>query len=114
MRAISILGSTGSIGTQTLEVIEMLGNIHVAGITGNRNIDLLEKQARKFRPRLVAVMDEASAKELKKRLMGTGCKVLSGMEGLIEAATMEEIDTVVRSEERRVGKECRSRWSPYH
>ena len=105
MRAISILGSTGSIGTQTLEVIEMLGNIHVAGITGNRNIDLLEKQARKFRPRLVAVMDEASAKELKKRLMGTGCKVLSGMEGLIEAATMEEIDTVVTSVVGNVGLE---------
>lgn len=97
MRAISILGSTGSIGTQTLEVIEVLGDIKVAGISGNHNIDLLEKQARKFQPRLVAVMDEKNAKELKLRLADTHCKVLSGMDGLVEVATMPEIDTVVTS-----------------
>lgn len=97
MRAISILGSTGSIGTQTLEVVEVLGNIQVAGITGNHNIDLLEQQVRKFRPRLVAVMDEAGAKELKARVADTSCTVVAGMEGLIEVATMPEIDTVVTS-----------------
>ncbi len=105
MRAISVLGSTGSIGTQTLEVVEMLGNIHVAGISGNKNIDLLEQQARKFRPRLVAVMEETYAKELKARLTGTGCQVLSGMEGLIAIATMTEIDTVVTSVVGNVGLE---------
>ena len=97
MRVISILGSTGSIGTQTLEVVEVLGDIQVAGISGNKNIDLLEKQARKFRPRLVAVMEESGAKELKMRLSDFPCKVLAGMDGLVEVATMAEIDTVVTS-----------------
>lgn len=97
MRAISILGSTGSIGTQTLEVVEVLGNIQVAGISGNHNIDLLEQQIRKFRPRLAAVMDETSAKELKARVADTSCTVVAGMEGLIEVATIPEIDTVVTS-----------------
>ena len=97
MRAISILGSTGSIGTQTLEVVEVLGDIQVAGISGNKNIDLLEKQARKFRPRLVAVMEESGATELKMRLSDLPCKVLAGMDGLVEVATMAEIDTVVTS-----------------
>lgn len=97
MRVISILGSTGSIGTQTLEVVEVLGDIQVAGISGNKNIDLLEKQARKFRPRLVAVMEESGAKELKMRLSDLPCKVLAGMDGLVEVATMAEIDTVVTS-----------------
>ncbi|WP_207750508.1 1-deoxy-D-xylulose-5-phosphate reductoisomerase [Anaerotignum lactatifermentans] len=97
MRAISILGSTGSIGTQTLDVVEVLGDIRVAGISGNHNIDLLEQQVRKFRPRLVAVMDEAGARELKIRLADTSCTVVAGMDGLVEVATMEEIDTVVTS-----------------
>lgn len=97
MRAISILGSTGSIGTQTLEVVEVLGDIQVAGISGNHNIDLLEQQARKFHPRLVAVMEEKGAETLKARLSDMPCKVVAGMEGLIEVATMEEIDTVVTS-----------------
>ena len=60
MRTISILGSTGSIGTQTLEVVEVLGDIQVGAISGNHNIKLLEEQARKFCPRLVSVMDEDS------------------------------------------------------
>lgn len=97
MRTISILGSTGSIGTQTLEVVDILGNIKIGAITGNQNIKLLEEQARKYRPRLVAVMDEDKAKELRTRLQDTSCQVVSGMDGLIEAATLPEADTVVTS-----------------
>ena len=62
MRTISILGSTGSIGTQTLEVVEVLGDIQVGAISGNHNIKLLEEQARKFCPRLVSVMDRITPK----------------------------------------------------
>ena len=89
MRTISILGSTGSIGTQTLEVVEILGNIKVAGISGNHNIDLLERQARAFRPRLIAVMDAENAERLQRRLSDMPCQVLAGMDGLLAVATME-------------------------
>ena len=97
MRKISILGSTGSIGTQTLEVVENLEDIKVMAITGNSNIDLLEKQARKFRPELVAVMDEKNAIILQDRLADMNIRVVSGMDGLVEAATYEGVDTVVTS-----------------
>ena len=97
MRKISILGSTGSIGTQTLEVVENLENIKVMAITGNSNIDLLEKQARKFRPELVAVMDEKNAKILQDRLADMNIRIVSGMDGLVEAATYKDVDTVVTS-----------------
>ena len=97
MRKISILGSTGSIGTQTLEVVENLENIKVMAITGNSNIDLLEQQARKFRPELVAVMDEKNAKILQDRLADMNIRIVSGMDGLVEAATYEGVDTVVTS-----------------
>lgn len=103
MREISILGSTGSIGTQTLEVIENLNNIKIAGISGNHNIALLEQQARKYKPRFVAVMDEKQAKKLKQRLSDVDTKVLSGMDGLIEVATIDSVDTVVTSVVGNVG-----------
>ena len=103
MRKISILGSTGSIGTQTLEVVENLKNIKVCAITGNHNIDLLEKQARKFQPELVAVMDEKNAEVLKGRLADMDISVVSGMDGLLEAATYEGVDTVVTSVVGNVG-----------
>ncbi|MFV0314131.1 MAG: 1-deoxy-D-xylulose-5-phosphate reductoisomerase [Anaerotignum sp.] len=103
MREISILGSTGSIGTQTLEVIDNLSDIKVAGISGNYNIDLLEKQARKYKPRLVAVMDEILAKKLNDRISDMDTKILSGMEGLIEVATINSVDTVVTSVVGNVG-----------
>ncbi|MEA5057641.1 MAG: 1-deoxy-D-xylulose-5-phosphate reductoisomerase [Anaerotignum propionicum] len=103
MREISILGSTGSIGTQTLEVIENIGDIKVSGISGNHNIDLLEKQARKFQPCYVAVMDENRGKILRDRLRDTNTKVLSGMEGLISVATLDSVDTVVTSVVGNVG-----------
>ena len=103
MRKISILGSTGSIGTQTLEVVEVLENIKVMAITGNSNIQLLEEQARKFQPELVAVMDEKNAEILKGKLSDMNICVVSGMEGLVEAATYEGVDTVVTSVVGNVG-----------
>ena len=103
MRKISILGSTGSIGTQTLEVVENLKDIKVMAITGNSNIGLLEKQARKFQPELVAVMDENNAEILKEKLSDLHIRVVSGMDGLVEAATYEGVDIVVTSVVGNVG-----------
>ncbi len=93
-QVISVLGSTGSIGRQTLDVAEKCG-YQVAAITGNHNVDLLEQQARKFKPRLVAAGSWTAAKELSVRLADTGIRIASGMGGLIEAATMPWVDTVV-------------------
>ena len=103
MRKLSILGSTGSIGTQTLEVVSNLEDMQVLALTGNSNIDLLEEQARKFQPKLVAVMDETNAKRLQARLADTGTRVAGGMEALVEAATLDEVDTVVTSVVGNVG-----------
>lgn len=96
MKAISILGSTGSIGTQTLDVVRNLGNIEVKALSTNKNIDLLEKQIEEFHPKKVAVMDDEKAYELKKRI-GSKIEVLKGLEGLCEIAEMDETDTVVTS-----------------
>ena len=103
MRKISILGSTGSIGTQTLEVVENLKDIKVMAITGNSNIKLLEEQARKFQPELVAVMDEKNVEILKEKLSDMDIRVVSGMDGLVKAATYEGVDTVVTSVVGNVG-----------
>ena len=91
---ISILGSTGSIGRQTLSVAEHLG-VNVCALTANGNVDRIEEQARKFQPRLCVMMDPEAAEQLKKRLAGTGIAVRSGMEGLMEAASMDEAETVI-------------------
>ena len=93
-RTLSILGSSGSIGQQTLKVAEHCGH-RVAAITVNRSVELAEAQARKFQPRLVAAADENAAADLRVRLADTGIKVLSGQEGLLEAASLPEADTVV-------------------
>ena len=93
-RTLSILGSSGSIGRQTLKVAEFCGH-EVAAITVNRSVELAEAQARKFRPRLAAAADERAAADLRVRLADTGIKVLSGQEGLLEAAALPEADTVV-------------------
>lgn len=93
---LSILGSTGSIGTQTLDVARTLG-IKVSAISANKNIKLLEEQAREFSPRLVAVADESLAKDLKIALSDTSCKVVSGKEGILEVASVDEVDTVMSS-----------------
>ena len=93
-RSIALLGSTGSIGRQTLEVARELG-LEVAALTANSSVDLIERQAREFSPRLAVLYDEAAAAELRARLSDTKTEVLSGMEGLLAAATAEEADTVV-------------------
>ena len=86
MKKIAILGSTGSIGTQALEVISKNKDLKVVSLAAGRNVKLLEKQARKFCPASVAVYDENAAKELEIALKDTGIKVLSGEQGVIEAA----------------------------
>ena len=93
-KTISILGATGSIGRQTLDVAEQLG-LTVAALTANSNRERLEAQARKFRPRLAVLTDEAAAKDLAVRLADTDTKVLGGPEALTEAAVCPEADTVV-------------------
>ena len=93
---ISILGSTGSIGTQALEVCQKL-NIHVSALTANRNIELLEEQIRRFKPRLAVAGTKEYADKLKAAVKDTDTKISYGMDGLIEAAVMEEADTVLTS-----------------
>ena len=97
MKKISILGSTGSIGTQTLEVCENLGDVQVMGLSVNKNIKLAEEQIRKFKPKLVSVVDEDAAKKLKIAVSDTDTKIISGRESMSEISAMPEIDTVVTS-----------------
>ncbi len=95
MRYITVLGSTGSIGVQTLEVMEKMENARPDGLSTYSKIELLEEQARRFKPDKVCVVREDKAKELKIKLADTDIKVLSGAEGLIELAESEKSDTVV-------------------
>lgn len=95
MKKIAILGSTGSIGTQTLEVVRENGDIEVLGMAAGNNISLLEEQIREFSPRLVAVWTEEKARELRTKIADTDTKVVSGMEGLIEVSVMEETQILV-------------------
>lgn len=95
---LSILGATGSIGTQALEVVDDLRGIkeiEIVGLTGNRNIKLLETQIRKYRPPFAAVADEDAAKELKVRTRDTDCRILCGEDGLSEIAVQESVDMVL-------------------
>ncbi len=101
-KAISILGCTGSIGRQSAAVAEHLG-LRVAALSANRKIDLLEEQARRFRPSFVAVYDEAAAKQFKLAVADTDIRVGSGLEGLIEAAALEESDCVVTAVSGAIG-----------
>ena len=93
-RSIALLGSTGSIGRQTIEVARELG-LRVAALSANSSVDLIEQQAREFSPRLAVLYDENAAAQLRERLRDTKTEVLSGMEGLLAAAAMEDADTVV-------------------
>ena len=95
MKKIAILGSTGSIGTQTLDVVRKNGDIQVLGISAGRNIKMLEEQVREFSPKLVAVWDEEAAKELKSRISDTETKVVSGMDGLLALSAMPETEILV-------------------
>ena len=95
MTKIAVLGSTGSIGTQTLDIVSKNEDLQVAGLAAGKNIELLEQQIRTFKPRLAAVGDPALAKELAVQVKDTDCRVVGGMEGLIELAVMEETDILV-------------------
>lgn len=91
---LSILGATGSIGTQTIDILDSI-DAEVVALTTNRNIRLLEQQARVLRPKLCVAFDERAARDLKIALADTGIQVMAGMEGLIAAATHPDCDTVV-------------------
>ncbi|HIX24712.1 MAG TPA: 1-deoxy-D-xylulose-5-phosphate reductoisomerase [Candidatus Lachnoclostridium avicola] len=95
MRRIAILGSTGSIGTQTLEVVEQNKDIEVTALAAGSNIRLLEQQIRKFHPRLAAVWSEEKAKELRTAVADLDVRIEAGMDGLIAVATEEKAQTVV-------------------
>ncbi|MEG0687544.1 MAG: 1-deoxy-D-xylulose-5-phosphate reductoisomerase, partial [Hungatella sp.] len=95
MKNIAILGSTGSIGTQTLEVVRDHGDIRVTAMAAGSNIKLLEQQIREFRPKLVAVWEEEKAGELKLMISDLDTRVVSGMEGLLEVATEPEAEIFV-------------------
>lgn len=95
MKKITILGSTGSIGTQTLDVVRANGDIEVLGISAGRNVKMLEEQAREFHPQLIAVWDENAAKDLAVRLADLDVKIVSGMDGLLELARLPQTDILV-------------------
>ena len=95
MKRISILGSTGSIGTQTLEVVRQNGDIQVTALAAGSNIEKLEEQIREFRPALACVWQEEKAAELRVRTADLPVRIVSGMEGLIEAAAEPSADLTV-------------------
>ncbi len=95
MKKIAILGSTGSIGTQTLEIVRENTDLEVVGLAAGSNVELLEKQVREFRPRLVSLQSEKFCKELKLRLAEMEVEIVSGMEGLIQIAEMEESEVLI-------------------
>lgn len=95
MKHVAIIGSTGSIGTQTLEIVRWNQDIKICALSAGRNIDLLEKQAREFRPEIVGLWDEKLADELKDRLKDMDIRVVSGMDGLIEIAEYKTSDILV-------------------
>ena len=95
MKKIAILGSTGSIGTQTLDVVRANKDIEVLGISAGSNVKKLEEQVREFSPKLVAVYSEDAAKDLAARIADTDTKVVSGMEGMLQVAAMPETEILV-------------------
>lgn len=95
MKKIAILGSTGSIGTQTLEIVREQKDIEVLGLAAANNIALLEKQIREFMPKIVAVWTEEKAKELRDKVTDLNVKVVSGMEGLLEVSVIPEMEILV-------------------
>lgn len=95
MKKIAILGSTGSIGTQTLDIVRTNKDIRVTALAAGRNIDLLEKQIREFKPKLAAVWNEELACELKSRIRDMQVEVFSGMDGLLAVAAEQEAEILV-------------------
>ena len=95
MKKIAILGSTGSIGTQTLEIVRSNGDLEVTALAAGNNIDLLEQQIREFRPKLAAVWKEERAAELKSRVRDMDIEIVSGMDGLLSVAAVPESEILV-------------------
>ncbi len=95
MKNIAILGSTGSIGTQTLDVVRKNNDLRVVAVSAGRSVEKLEEQIREFHPLLAAVWDEKAAEDLKIRIADTTTKIVSGMDGLLELASMPESDILV-------------------
>ena len=95
MKKIAILGSTGSIGTQTLDVVRANDDLEIVGLSAGNNIDKLEEQIREFHPRLAAVWNEDAARDLAVRVQDLDVKIVSSMDGLLELARMEEADILV-------------------
>ena len=95
MKKIAILGSTGSIGTQTLDIVRERGDIQVVAMAAGSNISLLEAQMREFKPSLVSVWDEKKASELRTNTKDLGIKIVSGMEGLLEVSVIPESEILV-------------------
>ncbi len=95
MKKIAILGSTGSIGTQTLDIVRNNPDLEVVGLSAGNNVDLMEKQVREFHPLLAVMGNDKAANDLKERLKDTDTRVLSGMDGMVEMASMKESEVLV-------------------
>ncbi|MCD7725699.1 MAG: 1-deoxy-D-xylulose-5-phosphate reductoisomerase [Clostridiales bacterium] len=95
MKKIGILGSTGSIGTQTLDIVRKEKDLQVVSLAAGSNVDLMERQAREFHPRVAAMWTEEAAEDLRTRLADLPVKVVCGMEGLLEVSTAEEMEVLV-------------------
>lgn len=95
MKKIGILGSTGSIGTQTLEIVRSNSDLQVIALAAGSNVSLMEKQIREFRPSLAVMWSDEAAHDLKSRVADLNVKVLSGMEGLLTLAVLEEMEVLV-------------------
>ena len=95
MKKIAILGSTGSIGTQTLEIVRNNTDLEVVGMAAGSNVELMEKQIREFHPKKVAMWSEEAASDLSGRIADTNTQVVSGMEGLLEISVMDEMEVLV-------------------
>lgn len=95
MKKIAILGSTGSIGTQTLEIVRNNEDLSVVALAAGRNVELMEKQIREFAPKLAVMWSKEAAEDLRARIKDTDVKVACGMEGLIEAATLPEAEVLI-------------------
>ena len=97
VKKLAVIGSTGSIGTQSLDVVRKIGGMEVISLAANENIELLYEQILEFKPRIAAVVNEEKCEILKKRLAGSKTKIVSGVDGLLEAAVCDEVNTVILS-----------------
>lgn len=106
LKTLTILGSTGSIGRQTLDVVHHSeGQLKVHALAADKNVKLIEEQARSVHPAVVVMMDEGAARELRERLSDTSIRVMQGMDGMINSVVAQEVDTVVTALSGRIGLE---------